>query len=108
MRDEEIIIPPTLTTAQSAVLYVLKRIPLDADLRHHMLDTEAFARLCAAEAERTGKTAEDVEEFFSTSKRDEKPRLFEAREALDKIDELTFEASCPTCRRVREITQRHV
>jgi hypothetical protein len=89
MKDEHIQTSPTLGPAQAAVSYVLERIRRDADLRHHMIGTEAFARLCNAEAMRTGKTAEEVEARYATpAYPDEKPRLVACRQALRRVAEL--------------------
>lgn len=44
-----------------AVKYVLDRIQRDPDLRDYMLGTQAFALLIAAEAERLGVPAAEVE-----------------------------------------------
>lgn len=64
MRDEAITTTPTLGSAEAAVCYMLQRIRVDANLRYYMLDTEAFARLCAAEAARIGTDADSVEAIY--------------------------------------------
>lgn len=66
MRDEAITTAPTLSKAEAAVSYILKRMRVDANLRHHLLGTEAFSRLCQAEAARAGKSEEEVEQLFSS------------------------------------------
>lgn len=55
----------SLTPHERAVLYMLQRVRLDANLRHYMLHTEAFALLCEAEALRIGTTAEAVVGVYS-------------------------------------------
>lgn len=89
MKDEAIATPPQLSAAESAVLYLLIRIRLDVDLRWHMLDSEAFAKLCAAEAERTGKTPEEVEGIYANPPpecRDKIPELVKLRRLVDAIE----------------------
>jgi hypothetical protein len=48
------------TTADDAVSYLLQRYQTDPDLRWILSHTEAFRRLCRAEAERTGESPECV------------------------------------------------
>lgn len=60
MPDEGIDTKPGLTPAEAAVSYMLQRIRADADLRYHMLGTEAFERLCTAEAARVGRPLGDI------------------------------------------------
>lgn len=91
MRDEAIAIAPHLSAAEAAVIYVLKRVKVDADLRHHMLHTEAFSRLCQAEAAQIGKTEDEVMDNYSTPAehcKDEKPKLVICRQLLDEIAEI--------------------
>lgn len=47
---------------RAAIKYILDRIQRDADLRHHMIHTEAFRLLCAAEAAALGVDAEQHEQ----------------------------------------------
>lgn len=85
MRDEALTTPPQLSAAEAAVNYILQRVRVDADLRYHLLHTEAFARLCRAEAERTGKTDEEVEEHYSMLAnhcKDDLPKLVKVRKAV--------------------------
>jgi hypothetical protein len=92
MKDVHITWPPELSPAESAVLYLLKRVRHDADLRWHVLGTEAFALLCAAEAARTGKSAEEVEALYATPVDGELPQLVRCRRAIRKaIDALCDE-----------------
>lgn len=50
-----------LSPADNAVLYILRRIQLDANVRYYLgFGTEAFARLCRARAALTGQTEEEV------------------------------------------------
>lgn len=87
MRDEGLTTPPNLNPAEAAVLYVLKRIQVDVDLRFHMLDTEAFARLCAAESQRIGKSPEQVRDQFAVLAphcRHDKPRIQTLRQAIQE------------------------
>jgi hypothetical protein len=88
MRDEAIATAPHLTPAEAAVYYLLQRMRLDADLRHHLLDTEAFAKLCAAESRRTGTTAEAIEAVYSVPAphcADERPKLVACRAAIGEL-----------------------
>lgn len=87
MRDEYISTAPRLTCAEDAILYVLKRLKVDADLRWHMLGTEAFERLCDAEAKRSGHPGEYVRALYATpatSCADDKPKLVRLRAAVSK------------------------
>lgn len=52
MKDTVIPTQPELSTLENAVSYILQRMRHDANLRHYMLGTQAFALLCEAEAER--------------------------------------------------------
>jgi hypothetical protein len=91
MRDEALTTPPHLSNSEAAVLYLLKRIRVDADLRYHMLGTEAFERLCSAEALRAGKLLDDIIDLYSTPAdhcRDDKPRLPETLAGLEELVKL--------------------
>jgi len=96
MKDEALTTAPALTPAEAAVNYVLQRIRVDADLRYHMLYTEAFARLCAAEAVRVGKTVEEIKALCSEPAKhckNDVPKLVKLRAAvLRAID--TYRENC--------------
>lgn len=64
MRDENLQTPACPSLAESAVLYLLMRLRVDPDLRWHLVGTEALARLCAAEAGRTGQSEEEVKQHY--------------------------------------------
>jgi len=66
MKDEALMTAPKLSPAEAAVNYMLQRIRVDANLRYHMIHTEAFSRLVAAEAHRTGELAEEIDAKYST------------------------------------------
>jgi hypothetical protein len=85
MKDEAIRIAPCPTDAQAAILYVLTRCQLDLNLRHYMVHTEAFTRLCDAEAKRTGEDLEVVEDRFSQPKREGRADIVKARELFHSI-----------------------
>lgn len=51
----------SLSPADSAVKYLLDRIQHDVDLRWHLVGTQAFHLLCAAEAAYLGDSVEAVE-----------------------------------------------
>lgn len=88
MRDEGLTTAPELSPSQAAVNYLLQRMRVDADLRHHLLYTEAFARLCKAEAVRTLRTVEEVTEHYSTLAphcRRDKPQLVVMRETVRAV-----------------------
>lgn len=85
MKDEGLTTAPGLSLAHGAISYILRRIRVDADLRWHMIGTEAFHRLCAAEAERLGKPFEEIETLYSTPMRDDEAQLPFCRELLAKI-----------------------
>lgn len=94
MRDEALTTAPGLTAAESTVNYLLKRMRVDANLRYHMLHTEAFAKLCAAEAERTGKTIEAVVSIYSRPAdhcRDDEPKLVELRRVAKECADTIYE-----------------
>jgi len=83
-----------MTPADVAVAYMLGRIQEDPDLRHVMLHTEAFHKLCIAEASRKrfmapGETAEQVETRRSMDRqpahRKFKPRIPEFRRLIEAI-----------------------
>lgn len=86
MRDEAITIDPgPLSLAEQAVCYLLKRIRVDVDLRWLMLHTEAFERLCIAEAQRTGEDVEKVRVLYSTMLphcKDDEPQVVKLRREL--------------------------
>lgn len=84
MRDENIQTPAGLTPAEAAVNHLLQRIQRDADLSWLMMGTEAFARLCAAEAGRTGETIETVTSRYQCRSAD-RPRLLVARELVERL-----------------------
>lgn len=86
MKDQMLSIPAGLNAAEAAVLYVLKRVRVDADLRWHMLHTEAFERLCNAEAQRTRKALEDVENQYGTPANDDKAKLPELRRKVEDLE----------------------
>lgn len=90
MRDEALATETSLTKAEAAVSYILQRIRVDADLRWLMIGTEAFSRLCHAEAERTGKSFDEVrEEFSKLAKRCERdvPRVVAFRRLAEQLYE---------------------
>jgi len=91
MHDVGLTAAPALSAADQAVKYLLDRIQFDADLRYLMLDTEAFALLCRAEAERRGESGEVVQERRSKSlipkHHDSVPRLVRLRALVEWIDE---------------------
>jgi hypothetical protein len=105
MKDTEIVIPPGLSPSEAAVLYVLERIRRDADLRWHMLHTEAMRRLCAAEAARTGQALEAVAETYAAPLTQDEPRLVVARARLQDIERLASEALA-VLRRVQQMADR--
>lgn len=64
---EALLDPPQIgtdevTTADRAVSFLLHQYQIDPDLRWELKHTEAFRRLCQAEAERTGEPPECVAE----------------------------------------------
>jgi hypothetical protein len=89
MRDEGLTVGSQLEHAQAAVKYILKRITVDPDLRHHMIGTEAYDRLCLAEASRIGKTLDQVKEAYwelAPHCRGERAQLVEMRERLEALE----------------------
>jgi len=110
MRDETIITEPGLSSAEAAVSYLLQRIRLDADLRYHMVGTEAFSRLCAAEAERAGEAASLVISEFSTAaphRRDEVPALLHCQRLLDQIAVIVAGGDSSVDRLIYQIAAGH-
>lgn len=94
MKDENLATAPGLSPAEAAVSYLLRRIQADADLRWHMVGTEAFARLCAAEAARTGESADAVHRRHTGMLSGHHPRdarLPKAQTILEKIADLAEE-----------------
>jgi len=82
MKDQHITTDPALSPAEAAVSYLLQRVRVDADLRHHLVGTEAFERLCSAEAARTGKTPDQVERDLLGLAPAGTPRLVVLRRAV--------------------------
>lgn len=97
MKDEAITVDVGMTPAEDAVAYLLKRMRLDANLAYHMRGTEAFARLVRAEAARTGKSEEGIEQTYSQLTRGAEASIPIFREVRDEIvallDELPGTAS---------------
>lgn len=86
MHDVAIQAPAGLTAAEGAVAYLVQRLKADADLRHHMLHTEAMAWLFAAESLRTGTPAEAMEaEIIDRAIEQEPAQLLQCRRALTEI-----------------------
>jgi hypothetical protein len=85
MRDEGELVDPNqpLSRSERAVLYTLRRIRLDANLRYYMLHTEAFQLLCEAESDRGHSFRHPVKEFASE---DELNAWFRERGAADCAD----------------------
>jgi len=105
MIDEALRTAPTLSPAEAAVSYILQRIRVDANLRYHMLHTEAFGRLCAADALRTGKTEEEAMTTYSTPAehcRNDKPQLIELRNGIEKAINLMSDGHTSSARDVLE------
>ena len=82
MKDEGLMSEVGCTKPEQAVGYVLRRIQLDADLRYHMIGTEAFRLLCEAQAERTGETVECIKAMYSRPSNHDLSRLTETRRAI--------------------------
>lgn len=78
MKDVQIV-PEGSTPAERAVSYLLVRLCHDADLRWYLLNTQAFALLCEAEAARTGKTLDEVEESVRRQGTDDVPEVTKLR-----------------------------
>lgn len=78
-----------MTPSDEAVVYMLRRIQIDPDLRWMMLHTEAFAKLIAAQAARTGAPIENVEAQWSIDRQPEyrkfKPRIPEFRRIIAEL-----------------------
>lgn len=74
-----------MSVEQAAIKYILDRIQRDADLRHHMIHTEAFRRLCAAEAAALGVDEQQHEKarLEWLGKEPPMPQLVRLREILD-------------------------
>lgn len=82
---------PELKPADRAVAYMLDRLQVNPDVRYYCgPGSETFAQLCAAEAERTGETVEQVKERRSKdlqpkySKRE--AEVLKLREQLDAVE----------------------
>ncbi len=108
MRDEAIITEPQLSVAEGAICYLLQRVRVDADLRWHLVGTEAFHRLCAAEAKRRGEDLEIVKERYSTLLprcRSDKPRLVMARERLAEISATCADSADSAASRIERICE---
>lgn len=89
MRDEGITTDPSLSLADQAVNYVLRRVQLDADLRWHMVGTEAYHRLCVADAARRGRDVDVVKDQWATPPdrlKGEKARLPEAEKKIRDLE----------------------
>jgi hypothetical protein len=96
MKDEGLATAAELPDAEAAVNYLLQRVQVDADLRWHMLGTEAFHRLCVAEAKRTGMPVGAIEANYSIPLArcaDDKPKLVACRLALQQIKQALVRAA---------------
>lgn len=91
MHDDENAVD-MMSPADAAVTYLLNRIQVDPDLRWLMLNTEAFTKLCVAEAARLGEAVEAVterrEHDRQPSHRRHQPRLVEFRRIVQEIRDL--------------------
>lgn len=108
MKDEGLTTDPALSLDAAAVNYLLQRIKVDADLRYLMLHTEAFHRLCVAEAARSGETI-DYEKATHGRPRDgdhRKPLIVEMQEAMRTALELFNAAPDGWLRKVRYELER--
>jgi hypothetical protein len=114
MIDEGLETSPGLTAAEAAVNYLLQRIQVDADLRWIMVGTEAYARLCVAEHERTGTPLETIRTAYATPPerlRGEKPKLIRYRTLVDEIEKLArdgaiaYRSPLEMCERISRLIQ---
>jgi hypothetical protein len=106
MTDEGLATQPQLSPAEAAVNYVLRRIRVDANLRYHMLHTEAFSLLCDAEAARTGKSRDTIEQLYGTPAancRDVQARLPACIERLESIERIASDRGMDERQRLSEI-----
>jgi hypothetical protein len=82
--------PAPLSSAEGAVLYLLRRIARDPGLRWLMLHTQAFGKLCEAEALRTETTVDAVEKKYGVPCQEgsvELVRLRKVKEAAETLIE---------------------
>lgn len=82
--------PDSLSPAEAAVLAVLQQMRTDMDLRYSLLFTDAFCKLCAAEAARSGASVEDIEVRYSAPERGglPGPKIPKFRRAVAEIRRL--------------------
>lgn len=92
-----------MTEAESAVAYLIRRLHADPDLRHHMLGTEALAKLVEAEAGFTGTAAEEIlRQIRAKHQKQDQPRLVQCRKALTDIHDLAADCLDRGCSRAEE------
>jgi hypothetical protein len=89
MRDIGLQPDTELAPADQAVKYLLDRIQNDANLRYHMLHTQAFTLLVEAEAARLGMPIDAVRDKREQDAQPDyarrRPDLVEARAALKRL-----------------------
>lgn len=93
MKDEALQTDPALSVAEQAVSYMLQRMRVDVNLRHYLIGTEAFAKLCEAEAKRIGTDAESIEAIYSQLAphlAGHKATVVHHRDKLEKIGDALF------------------
>jgi hypothetical protein len=82
----------TPTAAQKACAYLLNRIQTDPDVGYYLgFGTQSFDMLCAAEAEFTGKTLEEVQELrgqdLQPAHRKREPKVLELEARVEELQE---------------------
>lgn len=98
MRDEGLMVEPGLSAHEEAVSYILQRIRVDANLRYYLVGSEAWAKLCIAEAQRTGEDVEKVRRRTAEMLphcRNDVPEVHKLRQDIERIERTTsLDADC--------------
>ena len=107
MHDAGLMTATELAPADRAVKYLLDRIQQDANLRWYMLDTQALALMCEAEAFRLGKEIETISESRSKDLTPERHRREPDAVKLRKLVDACSHDSDILPMRVREAYEAH-
>lgn len=117
MKDMGTLVPDTgaMALAEIAVRYLLQRLRHDADLRHHLLHTEALHKLLLADSLRTGAPAKDMAEAIAQAARQQEPALLvQCRRALKSIYDIAADAlsrgadkGTEALQEIQELTESH-
>lgn len=84
----------TMTAAETAVQYILRRVANDRDFSHYMLHTQALSLCLEAEASRRGVSSEDIDRELTAAMAAAQPRLDRSNAGVADVVRLRQQLDC--------------